>query len=591
VKPVVRPGLRLLGPAKDTGYEDTPWLVELDGRYLQLSELLYRVAEKCDGAHSLEEIAEEVSEAMPYRLNPEQAAYLLETKLAPLGLLQEEEEEIERGPPAAPSDLFALRFRTQLLSPRLIAPLADTLQLLYRTPVLIPALVLIVALHVWLYLNFNPIGSLAAVLLAPQLLLLVVALSYAGALIHEIGHAAALHHGGGRARGIGIGFYLVFPTFYTDVTDGYRLSRAGRIRTDLGGFFFHLLFSAGVILALLLFVDDPILKHGLIAAALLINLDAARQLLPFVRLDGYWVLVDAAGVHDFMSQAPAFIRGILPWTEYRLRLKRVATVIFAIYLVVFMPLLVGSMGYFLWRLPLVLASLWESLQYQVRAALLLIEFERWLLALSFAVGAALVAIVMVGMAVMAGALLKSVVKLLQAGFARPQTRLATGVLSVAVAVFLSVAWLPRFPEAFAPEARLLPPAAQRYEVNSNEHVLEPVSYPQSPPVGGPHHPEPLACGFYDEPVANERVVHTLEHGAVWIAFRPGVTEAELRALREFAESNPKLVVSPYPGLSSPLVLSAWGVQMPAGTLNSSEVKQFIRVTRDSASAPEAGAPC
>ena len=40
---------------------------------------------------------------------------------------------------------------------------------------------------------------------------------------------------------IGFGVYLVFPAFYTDVTDSYRLGRAGRVRTDLGGLYFNVL--------------------------------------------------------------------------------------------------------------------------------------------------------------------------------------------------------------------------------------------------------------------------------------------------------------------------------------------------------------
>ena len=41
---------------------------------------------------------------------------------------------------------------------------------------------------------------------------------------------------------IGVGLYLVWPAFFTNVTDSYRLSRAGRLRTDLGGLYFNLVF-------------------------------------------------------------------------------------------------------------------------------------------------------------------------------------------------------------------------------------------------------------------------------------------------------------------------------------------------------------
>ena len=38
---------------------------------------------------------------------------------------------------------------------------------------------------------------------------------------------------------MGAGLYLIWPAFYTDVTDSYRLARAGRVPTDLGGLYFN----------------------------------------------------------------------------------------------------------------------------------------------------------------------------------------------------------------------------------------------------------------------------------------------------------------------------------------------------------------
>ncbi|WP_194922430.1 DUF3105 domain-containing protein, partial [Catenulispora rubra] len=49
---------------------------------------------------------------------------------------------------------------------------------------------------------------------------------------------------------------------------------------------------------------------------------------------------------------------------------------------------------------------------------------------------------------------------------------------------------------------------------SRNHVTTPVTYPQTPPVGGDHAPVWLNCGVYTAPVANENAVHAMEHGAV-----------------------------------------------------------------------------
>ena len=60
-----------------------------------------------------------------------------------------------------------------------------------------------------------------------------------------------------------------------------------------------------------------------------------------------------------------------------------------------------------------------------------------------------------------------------------------------------------------------------------DHVAGEVQYPQSPPVGGEHDPIWLNCGVYDRPVREENAVHSLEHGAVWITYQPGLSAEEI----------------------------------------------------------------
>src|SRR5207245_1559386 len=116
------------------------------------------------------------------------------------------------------------------------------------------------------------------------------------AIFHEFGHASALRYGGGRARGMGAGLYFVSPIFYTDVTDGYRLDRRARVRTDLGGIYFHAIIGLAV-LALYLVLG----REFLLLLVVLIDLTILDQFIPFVRLDGYWVLADLTGVPDFFT--------------------------------------------------------------------------------------------------------------------------------------------------------------------------------------------------------------------------------------------------------------------------------------------------
>jgi Protein of unknown function (DUF3105) len=87
------------------------------------------------------------------------------------------------------------------------------------------------------------------------------------------------------------------------------------------------------------------------------------------------------------------------------------------------------------------------------------------------------------------------------------------------------------------------PGVQSFEGLSREHTYEPVSYDQSPPVGGPHYPAWQNAGFYEEPVPNERAVHTLEHGAVWITYEPDLPQDQKNALREIVESQDCLLAA------------------------------------------------
>ena len=130
----------------------------------------------------------------------------------------------------------------------------------------------------------------------PGLLLAVLAITVLSAGFHEFGHAAAARRGGATPGVMGAGLYLVWPAFYTDVTDSYRLGRAGRLRTDLGGLYFNAIVAVLTVGVWWVTRYDAILL--LVATQILQML---RQLLPFVRFDGYHVLADLTGVPDLFA--------------------------------------------------------------------------------------------------------------------------------------------------------------------------------------------------------------------------------------------------------------------------------------------------
>lgn len=125
---------------------------------------------------------------------------------------------------------------------------------------------------------------------------------------------------------------------------------------------------------------------------------------------------------------------------------------------------------------------------------------------------------------------------------------------------------------------------------SRGHVSTPVSYPQTPPTGGEHSAVWLNCGVYENPVPNENAVHALEHGAVWVTYRPDLPAADVDTLRR-ALPDTYTVLSPYPDLPEPVVVSAWGRQLALTGADDRRLAPFIREFRQGPQTPEPGAAC
>jgi hypothetical protein len=129
-----------------------------------------------------------------------------------------------------------------------------------------------------------------------------------------------------------------------------------------------------------------------------------------------------------------------------------------------------------------------------------------------------------------------------------------------------------------------------YSNLSRDHTKEPVDYPQSPPVGGPHSPIWQNCGFYSKPVRDENAVHSMEHGAVWITYSPDLPKDQVEKIKSLTLKN-YVLVSPYPGLPAPVVASAWGKQLRLNSANDPRLGQFVNTYRLGPQNPEPGAPC
>jgi putative peptide zinc metalloprotease protein len=350
---------------QESAFVNPPWLLEREGAgYVQVTELLYRIAEQSTGDQTVEEIADAITrDGKP--VSPPTIQTLIAQLLIPRGLVEKADGSV--APVAAGSfSPLALNMRVKMIGPDTIRPITNILGVLFWPPVMLAVLLIAFAAEAWLYVLHGIGASMHDAIYAPGLMLLVLLVVVVSAGFHELGHATALHYAGGTIKGMGAGLYIVYPAFFTDVSDNYRLPRWKRVRTDLAGFYFNLIFALAIMGIYLLTGQEFVLLM-----VLMINLEIIHQLLPFLRLDGYWTLADITGVPDFFSQMTAFVRSALPITGWKGRklpeLKPWAKVVFAVYTLTTIPLLVFLLTMMVRGVPRVLATAWDSFGQQLQA--------------------------------------------------------------------------------------------------------------------------------------------------------------------------------------------------------------------------------
>lgn len=306
-------GLELLGKTKDSGYKNAVYLLRTpNNQYIEVTELLYQTIEALQTASSEHDVATNISKQQQKEVDVQAVRFLIEKRIAPLGILKES-NTIFQSPklqkPAqfvTPRDrLLSLRYRMTLLPQRMVQKITPFFHPFFAPIIVVAVLFDFLLLNIWLFGFHGVHGALQLTLYQPFLFVLLFSLILLGMLFHEIGHATATSYGGAKPGRIGAGMYLVWPAFFTDITDVYRFGRKEKLRSDVGGIYFNCVFA--LLIAGVYFVTgfEPLLL--LIA---LQNLTMIHQLLPFVRMDGYFIISDLVGLPDLFMRMGPIVKGV-----------------------------------------------------------------------------------------------------------------------------------------------------------------------------------------------------------------------------------------------------------------------------------------
>ena len=135
------------------------------------------------------------------------------------------------------------------------------------------------------------------------------------------------------------------------------------------------------------------------------------------------------------------------------------------------------------------------------------------------------------------------------------------------------------------------PGVVTYSNLGRQHVQGTITYAQNPPVGGNHNPVWQNCGIYTNPIANENAVHSMEHGAVWITYQPTLSAQDVTVLQNLIHGHSYALLSPYPSLPTPVVISAWGVQLQVKSASDLRLALFLAKYEQGPQTQEPGAAC
>ena len=359
VVPQPAEGLDLMGEYEGSGFKEKPYLARrADGQVVQLSRLLYLVAEAVDGERDFEEIAGRVTQGFGRTVSADNIRYLVDNKLRPLGMVAAADgssPKLERATP-----LFMLRYRVGLVPAGIVRAITAVFWPLFLPPVVVGVLAGIVSFDLWLFFVHGGLGSaVRETIYQPTLFAtLGFVVSVVAVALHECGHATACRYGGAKPGVLGVGIYIVWLVFYSDVTDSYRLGKIGRLRTDLGGVYFETVLTLALIGAYFVTGFEPLL-----VLIVLIQIGLLDEFAPFFRFDGYYVISDLTGVPDLFGRIKPILKTLIPGREADRRvteLKPWVRVVVTIWVLTVVPFLVSVLAILAFYAPKIIATAWDS---------------------------------------------------------------------------------------------------------------------------------------------------------------------------------------------------------------------------------------
>jgi putative peptide zinc metalloprotease protein len=282
-----------------------------DSCYIRLSPTAWKIFSECESGKSFADIAQELSlqnEQIVSSKDIETSWKYIQTKI----------EEIRKNSNPIRSGFW---LRLPLIPESLVKFFAQLFQFAFNPLIAVLLSILIIIGSAFFYVASHKIPPNISTTNLVTNIVTGYVLYIFSIFIHELGHSSACLRFGAKPNAIGFTLYLVYPAFYSDVSDAWRLKRWQRVIVDTSGLYFQ--FIVGAIFSILWFYTEwqpfKIALYGIFASTLF-NLN------PILRFDGYWILCDIFGVINLGGQPIRILKNLImrlrgqqpppsPWTS------------------------------------------------------------------------------------------------------------------------------------------------------------------------------------------------------------------------------------------------------------------------------------
>ena len=188
-------------------------------------------------------------------------------------------------------------------------------------------------------------------------------LNYVAIFVHEMAHALTSRHYGAKVNGAGFLLFFGLPAFFVDTTDIWTKPRRARLAVSWAGPYSGLILAGAISLLLAAFPTMPEAAN-LHRLAFIWVVTLIFNLIPFVELDGYYILVDWLNFPRLRPRALAFVTRDL-WRKLWRRERfgpqeRLFTWFGVISVLVSVGLVLLALSFWQERLGFVLRELWAA---------------------------------------------------------------------------------------------------------------------------------------------------------------------------------------------------------------------------------------